>query len=66
MGAVRLPSRPTEVVIALSVLLLACELAARNRRDTLTMRRPWLVAFAFGLRLHWEAAAELAFLRGYR
>lgn len=49
VGAVRLPSRPTEVVIALSVLLLATELAARDRRDTLTMRRPWLVAFAFGL-----------------
>jgi hydrogenase/urease accessory protein HupE len=49
LGAVRLPSRPTEVVIALSVLLLAYELATSSGPKTLTLRRPWLVAFGFGL-----------------
>lgn len=44
----RLRSAPVEAAIALSVLLLAGELA-RDERDTLTRRRPWLVAGAFGL-----------------
>jgi len=39
---------PTELAIALSVLLLAVELA-RDDRSTLTMRFPWVIAFAFGL-----------------
>ncbi|MEO1273672.1 MAG: HupE/UreJ family protein, partial [Myxococcota bacterium] len=42
------PSSATELVIALSILLLAAE-AAHHERDTLTARRPWLVAFLFGL-----------------
>ena len=48
LGLVRLARAPTELVIALSVLLLAVELA-RDDRSTLTMRFPWIVAFAFGL-----------------
>jgi len=48
LGLVRLPQAPTEFVISLSVLLLAVELA-RDDRSTLTMRFPWIVAFAFGL-----------------
>lgn len=38
---------PVEICIALSVLLLAVE--ASQTTDTLTRRRPWTVAFAFGL-----------------
>jgi hypothetical protein len=48
LGLVRLPRAPTELAIALSVLLLAVELA-RDDRSTLTMRFPWIIAFAFGL-----------------
>ncbi len=47
LGVVKLASAPVEICIALSVLLLAVEVA--QKRDTLTRRRPWLVAFAFGL-----------------
>ena len=37
-----------EALIALSIVFLAVEIA-RGRRDTITQRLPWLVAFAFGL-----------------
>lgn len=47
LGAVSLPSAPVESVIALSIVLLAVELAGDG--ETLTHRKPWLVAFAFGL-----------------
>jgi hydrogenase/urease accessory protein HupE len=48
---VQLPSPPVEAGIALSILLLARELALGfdGRTDTLTWRYPWLVAFLFGL-----------------
>lgn len=52
LGIWGLPPKPVEILIALSILLLALELAyASNRssRPTLTLRRPWIVAFAFGL-----------------
>lgn len=48
-----LPGPPVEAVIALSILLLARELAFGlddpARQDTWTWRFPWLVAFGFGL-----------------
>lgn len=47
LGVVDIPSAPVEICIALSVLLLAVEVT--YKRDTLTVRRPWLVAFGFGL-----------------
>jgi hydrogenase/urease accessory protein HupE len=48
---VQLPSPPVEAGIALSILLLARELALgfAGHTDTLTWRYPWLVAFLFGL-----------------
>lgn len=50
---VALPSPPVEAGIALSILLLARELALGSddpeQRDTWTWRFPWLVAFGFGL-----------------
>lgn len=42
-----LPRAPVEATIAASVLLVAVE--ATTERETWTHRRPWLVAFAFGL-----------------
>jgi hydrogenase/urease accessory protein HupE len=50
LGFVRVPGPPVEATIALSTLLLAGELAHRDRGPrTLTARWPWLVAFGFGL-----------------
>jgi hydrogenase/urease accessory protein HupE len=50
---VALPGPPVEAGIALSILLLARELALGfddpAQRDTWTWRFPWLVAFGFGL-----------------
>ncbi|MCO1335623.1 HupE/UreJ family protein [Microbulbifer sp. OS29] len=50
LGHLQLPSAPIEAVIALSILLAACE-AVRQRRGatSLTIRHPWLAAFGFGL-----------------
>ena len=47
-----LPPKPVEILIALSIVLLAVELAGHVRhpqQPTLTLRKPWLVAFVFGL-----------------
>jgi hypothetical protein len=54
LGFVHVPSAPVEAVIALSILLLASELARRSVANAgpdanLTTRFPWIVAFAFGL-----------------
>jgi len=50
LGVVHVPGPPVEASIALSILLLATELAhARRGERGLTARWPWLVAFAFGL-----------------
>lgn len=50
LGWVRIPGPPVEATIALSIMFLATEiLHVREGRESLTARRPWLVAFAFGL-----------------
>ncbi len=53
LGHASLPATPVETVIALSILLLAVELSAASGQEeppgSLTFRRPWLVAFGFGL-----------------
>jgi hydrogenase/urease accessory protein HupE len=50
LGVVHVPSRPVEASIALSIVLLAVELVRQWRgEDSLTIRKPWLVSFAFGL-----------------
>lgn len=50
MGVVRVPGPPVEAAIALSILLVACEIVRMRRGEiTLTQRWPWAVAFAFGL-----------------
>lgn len=50
LGVVRVPGPPVEATIALSILLLACEIIRSDRGQTsLTAQWPWLVAFSFGL-----------------
>src|SRR5690606_27620473 len=47
LGWAALPQGPVEACIALSIVLLACELV--HERPTLTRRLPGVVAFVFGL-----------------
>ena len=50
LGFVHVPQRPVEAVIALSILFLAVEIVhARQGRAGLAIRKPWVVAFVFGL-----------------
>jgi hydrogenase/urease accessory protein HupE len=50
LGVVRVSPTPIEAVIALSIVFLAAELAQHRRGiQGLTYRKPWIVAFAFGL-----------------
>lgn len=53
LGLIRLPPAPIEAAIALSILVLAVELARRgplaSSREGLLSRRPWLMAAGFGL-----------------
>lgn len=50
LGFVKFPPQPIEAAIALSIYLLAAELARRNAdRKILMDRMPWIVAGGFGL-----------------
>ncbi|WP_213288798.1 HupE/UreJ family protein [Bradyrhizobium sp. sGM-13] len=50
LGIVHVPGPPVEASIALSILLLACEIIRMRRgQASLTARWPWVVAFSFGL-----------------
>lgn len=50
MELVKLDQGPIEVVIALSILFLARELVQdESKRSRLTLGRPWVMAFIFGL-----------------
>lgn len=50
LGVLQIPGPPVEASIALSIMLLACEIVRLQRGETsLTSRWPWLVAFCFGL-----------------
>jgi len=46
---IHIPSPPIEAMIAGSIVVLAAEVAAPGRRDTLVVRAPWLVTTIFGL-----------------
>jgi len=49
-GIASVPGRPLNAAIALSILFLGVEVVRSSRgEDSLTARKPWLVAFAFGL-----------------
>ena len=61
LGAVRLPGPPVEATIALSILLLAVEIARKNRGEiSFTLQWPWVVAFCFGLLHGFGFAGALA------
>jgi hydrogenase/urease accessory protein HupE len=61
LGAVRLPGPPVEATIALSILLLAVEIARKNHDETsFTLQWPWVVAFCFGLLHGFGFAGALA------
>jgi hypothetical protein len=50
LGFVHVPPRPVEAVIALSIAFVAAEIVhGLGGRPGLTARRPWVVAFTFGL-----------------
>jgi hydrogenase/urease accessory protein HupE len=50
LGYVHVPSPPLEAAIALSIMFVGVEVLRSWRGETsLTLRQPWLVAFAFGL-----------------
>ncbi|MBX3485486.1 HupE/UreJ family protein [Phenylobacterium sp.] len=56
-GVIRFPSAAIEALVALSILFVAVELMpARRAAGGLAQRRPWLIAFTFGL-LHGMAFA---------
>jgi hydrogenase/urease accessory protein HupE len=68
LGIVQVPGPPVEASIALSILLLACEIVRLRRGEaSLTARWPWVVAFSFGL-LHGfgfaSALTEIGLPRG--
>jgi HupE / UreJ protein len=48
LGLVNVPSAPVEVCIALSIVLVAAE-GLRETARGVALRRPWRIAFAFGL-----------------
>ncbi|SIN61492.1 Hydrogenase/urease accessory protein HupE [Parasphingorhabdus marina DSM 22363] len=50
LGLFTLPGEPVELLIALSILFLAIEVVRKwQGKTSLTIRRPWLIALAFGL-----------------
>ena len=50
LGFVHVPPAPVEAVIALSILFVAYEALRKNSNPSgLAQRKPWLVAFSFGL-----------------
>jgi hydrogenase/urease accessory protein HupE len=68
LGFVQVPGPPVEATIALSILLLACEIVRLHRGEaSFTARWPWVVAFSFGL-LHGlgfaSALADIGLPRG--
>lgn len=61
LGYVHVPGPPVEATIALSILLLACEIVRiRRGQPSLTRRWPWVVAFTFGLLHGFGFAGALA------
>ena len=50
LGIVNVPIPPVEAIIALSIVFLAREILLHNElKNSLTYRKPWLIAFTFGL-----------------
>jgi hydrogenase/urease accessory protein HupE len=57
---IHVPQPPVEATIALSILFLARELARKDAADGVAVRRPWAVAFVFGLLHGFGFAGALA------
>jgi hydrogenase/urease accessory protein HupE len=50
LGVIHVPGPPVEATIALSIVFVAGEIIQRQRgREGLAAKKPWLVAFVFGL-----------------
>ena len=50
LGFVHVPQAPVEAVIALSILFVAAEIVHwRQGKEGITRKKPWIVAFLFGL-----------------
>lgn len=50
LGVIHVPGPPVEAVIALSIVFVASEIVQQARgREGLAAKKPWLVAFSFGL-----------------
>ena len=49
LGFLYVPQQPVEAVIALSIVYVAAEALRPNDGQSLAQRRPWVVAFLFGL-----------------
>ncbi len=50
LGVIHVPRPPVEATIALSIVFVASEIVQQRRgREGLATKKPWLVAFAFGL-----------------
>jgi hydrogenase/urease accessory protein HupE len=50
LGVIHVPGPPVEATIALSIVFVAGELVQQQRgREGLASRKPWLIAFTFGL-----------------
>lgn len=61
LGYVNFPGAPVEAVIALSIVFLAVEIIKKLKgKQTLTSKKPWLVAFTFGLLHGFGFAGALA------
>jgi hydrogenase/urease accessory protein HupE len=61
LGFVNIPQQPVEAVIALSILFLAVELVHGKQGEKGTAaKRPWLIAFVFGLLHGFGFAGALA------
>jgi hydrogenase/urease accessory protein HupE len=61
LGYVNFPTPPVEAVIALSIIFLAVEIIKNLQgKETLTSKKPWLVAFTFGLLHGFGFAGALA------
>jgi len=61
LGYVNFPTAPVEAVIALSIVFLAIEIIKLIKgKQTLTSKKPWLVAFTFGLLHGFGFAGALA------
>lgn len=61
LGYANVPGPPVEAIIALSIVFLAVEILKNiNGEQTLTSKKPWLVAFTFGLLHGFGFAGALA------